>query len=80
MNFKKTAGLLLMVAGAGFGVYAGLVWAFIGGIVDVIQAVRAVELDAMAVAFGVLKILFAGFIGAVSAFILVFPGFRLYEN
>jgi hypothetical protein len=56
------------------------VWAFVGGIFDVIQAVRAVELDAMAVAFGVLKILFAGFIGAVSAFILVFPGFSLYKN
>ena len=80
MNFKKIAGLLLIVAGVGIGVYAGLVWAFIGGIVDVIQAVRAVELDAMAVALGVLKILFAGFIGAVSAFIFVFPGFSLYKN
>lgn len=80
MNFKKTAGLLLIVAGVGIGVYAGLVWAFVGGIVDVIRAVRAVELDAMAVAFGFLKILFARFIGAVSAFILVFPGFSLYKS
>ena len=78
MNFKKIAGLLLIVAGVGICAYAGLVWAFIGGIVDVIQAVRAVDLDATAVAFGVLKILFAGFIGAVSAFIFVFPGFSLW--
>ena len=77
MNFKKIAGLLLIVAGVGIGVYAGLVWAFIGGIVDVIQSVRAVDLDATAVVFGVLKILFAGFIGDVSAFIFVFPGFSL---
>lgn len=78
MNFKKIAGLLLIVAGVGIGVYAGLVLAFIGGIVDVIQAVRAVDLDATAVAFGVLKILFAGFIGAVSSFIFVFPGFSIW--
>jgi len=48
--------ILLIIAGVGLGVYAGLVWAFIGGIVDVIQAVKAVEVEAMAVAIGLQKL------------------------
>ena len=79
-KIKKTTGILLMVAGVGFGVYAGLVWAFIGGIIDVIQAVKAVEVEAMAVAIGVAKIVFAGLIGAVSAFALAVPGFTLWTT
>ena len=79
-KIKTATGILLIIAGVGLGVYAGLVWAFIGGIVDVIQAVKAVEVEAMAVAIGVAKIVFAGLIGVVSAFTLVIPGFTLWTT
>jgi len=69
-----------MIAGVAFGVYAGLWWAFIGGIVDVISAIRAPELVAMDVAIGVAKVMFAGVIGGVCGIIAVFPGYALLKS
>ena len=71
---KTILGLLLIVAGIALGLYAGLWWAFIGGIVVVIEQIRAVHLDAMTVALGIARILFAGAIGMASAFALILPG------
>lgn len=73
----KIVGLLMMIAGVLFGVYAGFWWAFIGGIVDVISAVRAPELDAMSIAIGIMKVMFAGLIGFGTAFVCVLPGYAL---
>ena len=77
---KSTLGVLMMIAGVAFGLYAGLWWAFIGGIVDVIHAIRAPELVAMDVAIGVAKVIFAGAIGGVSGIIAVFPGYALFKS
>ena len=77
---KSTLGVLMMIAGVAFGLYAGLWWAFIGGIVDVIHAIRAPELVAMDVAIGVAKVIFAGSIGGVSGIIAVFPGYALFKS
>jgi hypothetical protein len=71
---KQVIGLLLIVVGVALGLYVGLWWAFIGGIVDIITEVKAPDLSAMNVAIGVAKILFAGFCGVLSASILVLPG------
>jgi hypothetical protein len=71
---REIVGILMIVAGFAFGMYAGIWWAFIGGIVDVITEVRAVHLDAMNVAIGIAKILFAGAIGWVAAMVLIVPG------
>jgi hypothetical protein len=73
----KIVGILLIVCGAAAGVYFGIWWAFIGGIVDVITQVRAPELSALGVAVGVAKIVFAGLIGWVSAMVLVLPGWLM---
>lgn len=77
---KFFIGLLMFVSGILFGLYAGIWWAFVGGIVDVIEAVRAVELSAMAVAIGVAKIFFAGLIGYTSGALLAFPGYLIIMN
>ena len=77
---KAILGIVLMVAGAAFGLYAGLWWAFIGGIVDVISAIRAPDLIAMDVAIGVVKVIFAGVIGGVSGIVAVFPGYALLKS
>jgi hypothetical protein len=70
----------MMIAGIAFGLYAGLWWALIGGIVDLIRAIRAPELLPMDVALGVAKVVFAGVIGTVSGIIAVFPGFALFTS
>jgi hypothetical protein len=77
---KTGLGIAMMIAGAAFGLYVGLWWAFIGGIVDVISAIRAPELVAMDVAIGVAKVMSAGVIGGVSGIIAVFPGYALFKS
>lgn len=77
---KKIFGILLIICGVAFGLYAGLWWAFIGGIVDVIQASRAPELVPMDVAIGVVKVLFAGAIGGISGVVAIAPGYVLLRN
>ncbi len=74
---KQVIGMVLIVAGIALGAYMGIWWAFIGGIVDVIQAIRAEHLEAMDVAIGVAKVIFAGLIGWISCALLVFPGLAL---
>lgn len=77
---KGFIGLLLIVAGVAFGLYAGVWWAFIGGIVQIIEQVRAPELSAMSVAIGVAKVFFAGGIGAVAAFVCIIPGAAMLQD
>jgi phage-related minor tail protein len=77
---KVLFGFALIVGGVAFGLYAGLWWAFIGGIVDVIREVRADNMDAGNVAIGVLKFMFAGFIGYVAAAVLLLPGIALVKS
>lgn len=74
---KVIIGLLMVVAGVVFGLWAGVWWALIGGIVDVIEQVRAPELSALAVAIGVAKVLFAGVIGYLSFAVLAIPGIAI---
>lgn len=77
---QKTVGILMIITGVIAGIYAGLWWAFIGGIVDIIQAIRAPELLEMDVAIGVAKIMFAGLIGWVVSLFFLLPGYTLLEK
>tara|TARA_R110000824_G_scaffold526_4_gene3342 strand:+ start:4640 stop:4885 length:246 start_codon:yes stop_codon:yes gene_type:complete len=77
---KTLVGCVLILGGIAAGLYVGLWWAFIGGIVNVIEAIRSEELVAMDVAIGVCKIVFAGIIGWVSAAVLIVPGLALLES
>lgn len=71
---KVIIGLLMVLGGIAFGLWAGIWWAFIGGIVNVIEAVKASPVDAMSFATGVAKVFFAGVIGWLSALLLIIPG------
>lgn len=72
---KQLLGVLLIVAGVALGLYVGLWVCFIGGIVDVVDAVKATPVEAMNLAWGIVKIVFAGAAGALSAYALIFPGY-----
>lgn len=81
MNVTKMVfGTLLCIAGVALGIYAGLWWAFIGGIVDVINAFKAADVQALSIAFGVAKVVCAGFIGGISALCLIAPGTALIKT
>lgn len=77
---KTIIGALLMIAGVAVGIYCGLWWAFIGGIVDVVREIRADDLNALSLAIGIAKVFFAGFIGWASAGLGMVPGYLLLKS
>lgn len=77
---KTVIGVLMCIAGVVLGLYAGVWWAFIGGIVDIVNEVKAVDTSAMNIAIGCAKVVFAGGIGAFSAMILILPGAALVSD
>lgn len=80
MKAREILGLVMMVAGLGVGLYMGVWWAFIGGIVQVIQEIRAENLEALNVAFGIARVIFAAVIGWLSAIVLLFPGWLMLKD
>lgn len=79
-TLSRIFGISLIVAGVVGGVYAGLVWAFIGGIIQIIEQIRAINMDSAVIAWGVAKILFAGAIGGVAAWAFILPGIGLFTH
>ena len=79
MTVKELIGLLLIIIGVIFGLYVGIWVCFVGGIIDIIEQIRATNLEAMSVAWGVAKIVFAGFFGVMSGGIIAFVGYVVME-
>lgn len=77
---KKTIGIALITAGVCAGLYFGLWWAFIGGIISVIEQIRAPELSATTTALAIARIIFAGAIGWLCALVLIAPGYVLTKS
>ena len=69
---KQLASLLLIFAGIAlmlFGLYTGIVTLFIGGIVDLINQIKAPETENTAVAWGIAKIMFSEMIAGMIMFV-----------
>jgi hypothetical protein len=77
---KLIVGYALMVFGFLLAVYASLWWAFIGGIVDVINAIRSPVLDATAIGIDIAKMMSDGVFGWAIAFFTMFPGWYLIHR
>ena len=77
---RNFAGICLIVVGVGLGLYVGLWLCFIGGIVQIVDAVKATPTEGMDIAIGIVKIVFAGFAGGVSAFVAVIPGMAMLKG
>lgn len=77
---KMVIGTLLILFGTAFGLYVGVWWAFIGGLVDVINATKSADVPAMAAAVGIAKVIFSIFFGGVSAMVFIAPGIALIEQ
>lgn len=74
---KAIFGLICIIFGIIFGLWAGIWWAFIGGIIDVVNALKMTDISAMAVAIGLAKVFFAGFIGWLGGVVPVMFGMIL---
>ena len=71
---KQWLGIILIISGIFVGFYIGVWVFFIGGIVDVIEQIRATVFEAKAIAIGVAKVIFAGLAGAITGGILFIIG------
>ena len=77
---QKVIGLALVLAAVALGLYAGFWWAFVGGIVGFIDAVRAPEVIPMDVAINVAKVVFATPLGMLCGATLALPGAALLDK
>jgi hypothetical protein len=71
---KLVIGILMCLGAIVFGIWAGVWWAFIGGIVDVFNEFKAVDTNALNIGIGVAKVFFCGIIGWLAFVILWLPG------
>lgn len=76
---RNAVGVILMIVGLALAVYAGLWWAFIGGIVQVIDAAKATPVQSLDIALGLARVVCAGFIGGITAIVAVFPGYAMLK-
>ena len=76
---RNALGITLMVAGVAIGLYVGLWLCFIGGIVQIIEAVKATPVEGLDIAIGIARIVMAGFAGVVTAVVAVFPGYAMLK-
>ena len=67
-------GMLVALAGICLGVYTGFWVMFVGGIVDIIDAIKAPVTDAGMIGWAIAKIILASFVGGVIAWIGIAVG------
>lgn len=76
VNLKKIFSIVFFLLGIVSAVYVGFYIMFVGGIVGLIDAVRATTVDSYIITINIVKIIFAGFVGYsifyLSAFISTF--------
>jgi hypothetical protein len=77
---KSIIGLILVVLGVIAGLYAGIFLCFIGGIIQVIEAIKISPISSTEIAFGIARVLFAGLIGWITAIIFIIPGSLLIKD
>lgn len=66
--FFKVLGVLLCIAGVVGGLYMGVWYGLIGGVIATVEACKATPIESTGVAFGVARVLFAGVFGWLTAF------------
>ena len=70
---KTLIGIGLIILGIGLGLYVGLYLCFIGGIVAIVEAIKATPIESLGIAFGIVRIVFAALLGWLVGFLpLVF--------
>lgn len=76
----KYVGALMVVLGVAVGLWVGVWWAFVGGIVRIVSDLRAEHMNSWILAMSILRVMFSGFIGYVSAEMLVLPGYMFWKD
>ncbi|PZT57346.1 hypothetical protein [Paenibacillus silvae] len=72
-KIRSILGVLLAVASVLAAAYVGVWVMFVGGIVQGIEGIKATPVSSIDIAFGVLRVVFAGFVG----YLVVAVGFMV---
>lgn len=79
MTLKSGAGVLLVIVGIILGLWLGLWVMLIGGIAQLVNAIKMTPVNAMGIALGIIRIMFSGIVGWLSGTILVGTGAALLK-
>ncbi len=77
---KILLGIILILAGIALGIYVGFWLLFVGGIMTIINAIKADPVSATSIAWGAIKIIFAGAAGGLSFWALALPGIAFLKS
>ena len=81
---KPIIGVVMMVASVVLGLYVGVYLMFVGGIAGLINIVADVakggDINGMAVALNIARVMFAGFVGVFSGLALFMSGMALLNE
>jgi hypothetical protein len=73
-------GLIFIIGGVCLGLYLGLWVLFIGGIVQIVEAAQADPVSGVGIAFGIVRIAFASFVGWLVTIFCVTFGTAILED
>lgn len=78
---KIMLGIIGVIAGMALGLYVGVYLCLVGGVMGLVEAVNIMTdggaADGALIAWSVVKVLFAGVAGSISAYVLVLPSLAL---
>jgi hypothetical protein len=77
---RFVVGAVLLTLGLVVGLWAGLWWAFIGGIVQTIDAAKSMPTDQLGIAYGVVRIMCAPVVGWGAAMLFLVPGYLMVNR
>ena len=77
---RKTLGMITMIASVALGLYVGIWWAFIGGIVHIIELIQGKEVVAIELAITIVKVFGASALGVISGAIPFVGGWFLFMS
>jgi len=76
---KILIGLIFVIGGVCLGLYLGLWVCFIGGIIQIVESSQMDPVSGGGITLGIIRILFAKFVGALTVIILVSIGNEILE-
>lgn len=77
---RQLFGMMLVLLGVCVGLYVGIWWGFIGGIVAVAEALKATDVSSYEVAYGVARFFFCQLLGFAAGCLFVLPGVVLCQD
>ncbi len=77
---NKVLGWILAIGGVLIGLWIGVWVMFIGGIIEVVTALKATDINAFMLAWGIVRIMFAGFVGWFCGIFVTGMGIALLKD